>query len=109
MRLGARTLRFRTRKTLALLAYLVLEPGLHARDRLADLLWPQALDGSGRASLRTALAQINAEIGAGLVRSSRDAVSWDAPDLESAIGHLEEAGNLALEMGLSSERWTARG
>ncbi len=30
--------------------------------------------------------------------------AWDG-HLESAIGHLEEAGNLALEMGLSSERW----
>ncbi len=94
MRLGERTLRFRTRKTLALLAYLVLEPGLHARDRLADLLWPQALDGSGRASLRTALAQINTEIGAGLVRSSRDTVSWDAPDLETDVGLLEDASRL---------------
>jgi hypothetical protein len=30
--------------------------------------------------------------------------AWDG-HLESAIGYLEEAGNLALEMGLSSERW----
>ena len=94
MRLGAQTLRFRSRKTLALLAYLVLEPRSHARDKLADLLWPQALDGSGRASLRNALAQINTEIGAGLVRSSRDTVSWDAPDLETDVGLLEDASRL---------------
>ena len=95
MRLGAQILRFRTRKTLALLAYLVLEPGPHARDKLADLLWSQALDGSGRASLRNALAQINAEIGAGLVRSSRDAVGWDAPDLETDVHSLEDASRAA--------------
>ncbi len=95
MRLGARTLRFRSRKTLALLAYLVLEPRPHTRNKLADLLWPQALDGSGRASLRNALAQINTEIGAGLVRSSRDTVSWDAPVLETDVGLLEDASRLA--------------
>ncbi len=91
--MGARVMRFRSRKTVALVAYLALEPGLHARDKLADLLWPQSVDGTGRASLRTALAQINSEIGPqhGVLRSSREAVGWNIPDLESDVHRLEQA------------------
>ncbi len=93
VRLGARTMRFRSRKTVALVAYLALEPGPHARDKLADLLWPQSVDGTGRASLRTALAQINNEIGAQfeVLRSSREAVGWNLHDLESDVRDLERA------------------
>jgi DNA-binding SARP family transcriptional activator/tetratricopeptide (TPR) repeat protein len=95
--MGARVMRFRSRKTVALVAYLALEPGLHARDKLADLLWPQSVDGTGRASLRTALAQINNEIGAqhGVLRSSREAVGWNIPDLGSDVRDLELASRVA--------------
>ncbi len=100
VRLGARVMRFRSRKTVALVAYLALEPGLHARDKLADLLWPQSVDGTGRASLRTALAQINNEIGAQfeVLRSSREAVGWNIPDLESDVHHLEQAFRAASQI-----------
>ncbi len=98
--MGARVMRFRSRKTVALVAYLALEPGLHARDKLADLLWPQGMDGTGRASLRTALAQINSEIGPqhGVLRSSREAVGWNIPDLESDVHHLEQAFRAASQI-----------
>lgn len=89
VRLGARALRFRSRKVLALLAYLVLEPGLHSRDKLADLLWPESDEGAGRASLRNALAQINSELGA--LRSTREAVSWNPSHLELDVRRLEQA------------------
>ncbi len=87
IRVSTRALRFRSRKTLALLAYLILEPGFHARDKLAALLWSESDQAAGRASLRTALAQINSELG-GLI-SNRDAVAWTADHLELDVHRLE--------------------
>ena len=49
-------LRFRARKSLALLAYLAAEGGLHRREKLVALLWPRSNDARGRAALRSALA-----------------------------------------------------
>jgi serine/threonine-protein kinase len=52
-------------KRLALLAYLALaEPrGLHSRDALLALLWPDADDGSSRHSLRNALHALRQSLG----------------------------------------------
>jgi DNA-binding SARP family transcriptional activator len=52
-------------KRLALLLYLALaEPaGLHSRDRLLALLWPEATDGSSRHSLRNALHALRRALG----------------------------------------------
>jgi DNA-binding SARP family transcriptional activator len=59
-------------KELSLLAYLALEPGPHARDELAALLWGESSDADARASLRQALKHL------------RDAVG---PLIEVARGH----------------------
>ena len=48
-------LSFRTRKTLALLVYLVVEGGMHSREKLATLLWPESEPDAGRATLRSTL------------------------------------------------------
>ncbi|MCA9723624.1 MAG: trifolitoxin synthesis, TfuA, partial [Gemmatimonadetes bacterium] len=51
--------RLRTRKHLALLIYLAIEPPVsHRRDRLAALLWPRATTEEGRHSLATALSML---------------------------------------------------
>jgi DNA-binding SARP family transcriptional activator len=50
-------------KCLALLAFLVLEPGQHPRERLASLLWGEHDDDAARASLRQALVQLRAALG----------------------------------------------
>ncbi|HZC84394.1 MAG TPA: hypothetical protein VE194_08185, partial [Rubrobacter sp.] len=52
---GRQFLRFRSRKELALLFYLATEGGLHPREKLAALLWPEAGEDQSRASLRNAL------------------------------------------------------
>ena len=39
---GGQPLRFRSRKELALLFYLATEGGLHPREKLATLFWPEA-------------------------------------------------------------------
>lgn len=42
----------------AVLSWLALHPGMHARSRLAGRLWPNVLDESARGSLRGALASL---------------------------------------------------
>lgn len=51
-------LTFQTRKVLALLAYLAVEQGVHSRDKIAALLWPESDEERGKASLRRALAYL---------------------------------------------------
>ena len=48
----------------ALLAYLLLRPGPHARAHLAAAFWPDVLDTSARASLRSALHTIRVALDA---------------------------------------------
>ena len=57
-------------KALALLTYLVLEPGPHTRDELAGLLWGESSDSEARASLRQAVRQLRSLFG-GILRSDR--------------------------------------
>jgi DNA-binding SARP family transcriptional activator len=54
-RLGDRLLTFPTRKTLALLIYLGVEPGAQPREHLAALLWPEASPERSHANLRNTL------------------------------------------------------
>ncbi|MCB0183117.1 MAG: hypothetical protein KDE31_02575, partial [Caldilineaceae bacterium] len=49
---------FHSDKTRALLAYLALEPGEHARSTLAALLWPEIGDQYARANLRNTLHRL---------------------------------------------------
>jgi len=55
VRHGGQSLAFRTRKTLALLIYLVVEGGMHSRERLTALFWPESDRSAGRANLRSTL------------------------------------------------------
>src|SRR5213082_635265 len=48
-------LTFQTRKVLALLAYLAVEQGVHSRDQITALLWPESDEERGKASLRRVL------------------------------------------------------
>jgi DNA-binding SARP family transcriptional activator len=51
-------LTFRTRKVLALLTYLAVEQGVHSRDKITALLWPESDEERGKASLRRALSYL---------------------------------------------------
>src|ERR671917_2397334 len=53
-----RSLRFRTKKSLALLCYLAAEGGSHPRRELAELLWPRSDGRHARGDLRSALANL---------------------------------------------------
>src|ERR671922_50838 len=71
-------LRFKRRKTLALLAYLGTESGLHARDALAALLWPETAGGDARSSLRTTLVDLRQVLGESALTATREAVGHAA-------------------------------
>jgi DNA-binding SARP family transcriptional activator len=65
-------------KVLALLAYLVLEPGPHSREELAGLLWGESSEAEARTSLRQALKHLRDALG-NVVRSDRAVVELAAP------------------------------
>ncbi|MRH86859.1 AAA family ATPase [Nocardia sp. SYP-A9097] len=52
-----------SRRARLLLAWLALHPGRHPRSRLAALLWPDVLDTSARANLRSALWALRVSLG----------------------------------------------
>lgn len=82
-------IRIRTRKHLALLLYLAVEPRqAHRRDRLADLLWPGAKLSEGRHSLATALSVIRGKLGPNSYEATRDTVKLVAPELEIDLDRL---------------------
>lgn len=55
---GQQALTFATRKVLALLIYLAVEEGLHPREKLATLFWPESDPVHGRGALRTTLGHL---------------------------------------------------
>ena len=59
-----------------LLAWLALHPGTHARSAVAAALWPDVLDASARASLRTALSAVRRALGpaSAALRADRERV-----------------------------------
>src|SRR3954469_25060875 len=47
----------------ALLAWLAINPGMHSRTQLAARFWPDVLDSSARASLRSAIWSLRRALG----------------------------------------------
>jgi DNA-binding SARP family transcriptional activator len=68
-----------SRRARSLLAWLAYHPGLHTRARVASVFWPDVLDSSARASLRTTLAMLRRDLGeaAGAVVAGRDRLGMD--------------------------------
>jgi len=77
-------------KSLALLAYLALEPGSHSREELATLLWGESPERAARASLRQALRWLRASIGDAL-RIGGDTVELCGPVECDVLAFLEAA------------------
>jgi len=88
---------FDTRKATALLALLAVTGREHSRDRLADLLWPEADSVKGRASLRRTLSVTAAAMGDGLIISraavalSPTLVRVDVREFEALIARPDAA------------------
>lgn len=71
--LDGRTVRFDTRKAVALLAYLACQDSVQRRDTIAALLWPEY--DQGRAALRRTLSAIQSVLGDGWLISDRDTLA----------------------------------
>lgn len=62
------------RKVQSLLAYLILHPGEHTRERLASLFWGDSTDAQARDSLRTALKTLRKQLRDDLLLADRETV-----------------------------------
>ncbi len=83
--------RFRTRKHLALLVRLALEPGKQfTRDYLADLLWPEAAPQLANHSLAQGLSVIKAKVARQAVVIQRATVGLAANWIDVDVNHLGE-------------------
>jgi DNA-binding SARP family transcriptional activator len=71
-----RPLRFGTKKSLALLCYLVAEGGRHSRRVLAELLWPESDERHARTDLRSALAKLRKTLGEDGADAQEEVVSF---------------------------------
>src|SRR5256885_15446626 len=91
-----------SRRAWALLAWLAVNPGRHSRGEVAARFWPDVLDSSARASLRSAVWALRRGLGAaaeGHLLASRDELGLLGADGlwvdAGAFGDLLSAGRLA--------------
>lgn len=105
-------MRLPTRKVESLLAYLVLHPEEHSREKLAALFWGESTDTQARDSLRTALKSLRKQVGDELLLSDRETVQlnpdfplWvDAREFEKGVTNSPQAalglyrGDLLLDL-----------
>ena len=90
--------RFRTKKHLAVLVYLAVEPAKpHRRDRLAELFWPTAGTAEGRHSLATALSVLRPRLGPGALEATREYVLLPKGRLDLDIDRLATGEILGTE------------
>jgi DNA-binding SARP family transcriptional activator len=74
---------FKTRKTVAALAYLAVEGGVGSREQLAGLLWPGQNLADARKNLRTMLSYVRMGLGDGVIVATYDTVSLSPSALAS--------------------------
>jgi DNA-binding SARP family transcriptional activator len=94
-------------KPRSLFAWLALHRGLHARRELAGRLWPDVLDSSARASLRSALWALRSALGpaASRLQATRERVGLaeevetDVGEFRRLVGAGDRAGAIALSRG----------
>jgi len=87
---------FKSRKVLALLIYLALNPGAHSRSRLAGLLWSDSPEPKALGNLRFALWNLSRVLGLQVFEADRLSVAWQSRpdfvlDLEEFLAALWQA------------------
>jgi DNA-binding SARP family transcriptional activator/predicted ATPase len=100
VRYAGRIVKFRTRKEQALLIYLAVEGGLHSREKITALFWPDSDEPQGRTSLRRTLADLRRTLedagGATHLIIERDLLGFDfSSDNDLDLHTLESAYLLA--------------
>ncbi|MGK2965178.1 MAG: BTAD domain-containing putative transcriptional regulator [Tepidiformaceae bacterium] len=80
-----------TRKAIALLATLAVEPGPHSRESLATLLWPESDVESARAALRRTLSALNHGLAHAGVTAQRESIELNAAGTWSDVQELTSA------------------
>ena len=93
-----------SRRARELLGWLALHPGRHARAALAARFWPDVLDASARASLRTTLHELRRALGdeSGCLVADRDAAAEQRRERER--DHGEEVAERRQEDRRAEER-----
>ncbi len=94
-----RILTFPTRKAMALLIYLAVEGGLHTREKITALLWPESDEEHGRRSLRNTLTFLRRLFpeGAASLRIERDRLGLADAELDLDLHAFQAAYALARE------------
>jgi DNA-binding SARP family transcriptional activator len=82
------TIHLPTRKSEGLLAYLILHPGFHSREKLATLFWTDSSDASARGSLRKAINFIRKHVGNEIIIADREHIQLN-PDHDLYCDALE--------------------
>jgi len=97
-----------TRKIEALLAYLILHPDAHLREKLAALFWGDSSDVAARGSLRKALALLRKHIDSEIVLADRENVQLNPSfSLWVDVHHTEKlAQELLIAPSPQLERFT---
>ncbi len=94
-------------KTVALLAYLAIEPNAHSREELAGLLWGESPEADARASLRQTLRAIRTAFG-DVIRAGRSAAELtETPDCDVTALRLMLAREPARALGTEPPRFLA--
>ena len=108
---GGKSLEFRSRREQGLLFNLATEGGIHSREKLAELLWPESRE--GRAALRNALSGLRRMLqannrGAYITTGRGQAVGFDpSPGAELDLRVLEAASGPVRPGGMDEERQAA--
>ena len=100
IRHAGRVVKFRTRKEQALLIYLATEGGLHSREKITALLWPNSDESQGRTTLRRTLADLRSRLedagGPAHLVIDRDMLGFDfSSDTDLDLHTLESTYSLA--------------
>jgi predicted ATPase len=76
---AGQALAFPTRKAMALLVYLAVEGGVHTREKITALFWPESDSERGRAALRRTLVQLRDTLDdvESHLRIERDSLAFD--------------------------------
>ena len=90
--------RFRTKKHLALLIYISVDPKPHRREHLAELLWPKVTITEARHSLATALSTLRPRLGPGGLETTRDHVRLTPDRVDLDLDRLDAGDVLGTEV-----------